>query len=120
MQDIGVAGMVRTGIWCETRLGTEVLSIGRAALTKEDCVMELAGRSLFIRVALRGTWIWISACSMDEADQPEFLFNIGDGPKGWTTVRQFIAALERSGIRSLQPRPLRIGAETGPDSFVIA
>jgi hypothetical protein len=111
--------MVRSGLWCEHVLGTEVLSIDRAALAKEDCVMELAGRSLSVRVALRGGWIWVSACSMDEADQPELLFNIGDGPEGWTTVRRFVAALERSGIRSLHPRPLQIGETGSPDSFVI-
>jgi hypothetical protein len=112
--------MVRTGLWCERVLGTEVLSIGGAALAKEDCVMELSGRSLFLRIGLRGGWIWVSACSMDEADQPELLFNIGDAPEGWTTVRRFVAALERSGVRSLQPRPLRIGAESGADSWVIS
>jgi hypothetical protein len=118
VQDTGVAGMVRTGLWCERVLGTKVLSIGRPALAREDCVMELSGRSLSVRVALRGGWIWVSACSMDEADQPELPFNIGDGPEGWTTVRRFVAALERSGLKSLKERPIRIGAETGPDSFI--
>ena len=66
------------------------------------------------------SWIWVAACSMDEAaDQPELLFNIGDGPEGWITVRRFVMALERSGIKSLKERPLRIG-ESGPDCFVIA
>ena len=31
MQDIGVAGMVRTALWCERNLGVEVLSLGRPA-----------------------------------------------------------------------------------------
>jgi hypothetical protein len=65
------------------------------------------------------SWIWVAACSMDEAaDQPELLFNSGDGPAGWTDVRRFVLALERSGIRSPHPRPIRIG-ESGPDSYVI-
>jgi hypothetical protein len=56
---------------------------------------------------------------MDEGGGPELLFNMGDGPRFWCEVRRFIAALERSGITSLHPRPIRIGAETGPDSYVI-
>ena len=120
MQDSGVAGMVRTGLWCEDVLGAEVLSIGRQACAKEDCVLELCGRSFFYWIGLRGTWIWVSVCPLDEAtDRPESLFNIGDGPEGWTTLRRFIMALERSGLTSLQPRPIHIGAGEGPDSFVI-
>jgi hypothetical protein len=45
MQDIGVAGMVRTALFIERATGLEVLNIGRAPndyLAKEDCVMELA------------------------------------------------------------------------------
>jgi hypothetical protein len=118
VEDIGVAGMVRTALWCERVTGVEVLSIGRAACAKEDCVMELVGTSLFNRIALRGGWIWIGACGLDEGDRPEFLFNLGDGPRGWTEVRRFVAALERSGITSLRERPIRIG-DNGPDSFVI-
>jgi hypothetical protein len=56
---------------------------------------------------------------MDEGGGPELLFNMGDGPRFWCEVRRFIAALERSGITSLHPRRIRIGAETGPDSYVI-
>jgi hypothetical protein len=108
MDDSGVGGMVRTGAWLDYTAGMEVLSIGRSAIDKEDCVMELSGRSLFFRIALRGGWIWISATGMDEADQPELLFNIGDGPEGWIVVRRFCQALERSGITSLHPhRPPR-------------
>jgi len=65
--------MVRTGIWCERVLGTEVLSIDRPALAKEDCVMELCGRALFYWIALRSDWIWASACGLDEAaERPSF------------------------------------------------
>ena len=98
----------------------EVISIGRAAINMvEDCVMELSGRSLSVRVALRGGWVWVYACGMDEADQPELLFNIGDGPEGWVTIRRFLMALERSGVTSLREKPIHIGAETGEDSFTI-
>ena len=71
--------------------------------------------------ACRGSgWIWVHAGSLDQGEAPELLFNIGDGPQGWSDVRRFVAALERSGLKTLQPRPLRIGAESGPDSWVIA
>lgn len=113
--------MVRSAAWLEHVCGVEVLNIGRPAGAKEDCIMELCGRSLFYWISIRGTWIWVSVCPLDEAtERPESLFNLGDGPPGWTTVRRFIAALERSGITSLQPRPLHIGSGSGPDSFVIA
>jgi hypothetical protein len=113
MQDIGVAGMVRTALFIERATGLEVLNIGRAPndyLAKEDCVMELAGNALFYRISLRGGWIWIGACGLDEGDRPPGLFNLGDGPDGWTVVRRFILALERSGITSLkeQAAPHRI------------
>ena len=119
MKDEGIAGMVRTGAWLDTVVGTEVLSIGRSAITKEDCAMELSGTQFLIRVALRGGWIWISACSLDEPERLEFLFNIGDGPEGWITVRRFVMALERSGIKSLRERPIEIGERGSPDCFVI-
>ena len=107
---------MRTAIWCERVLGTEVLSIGRAALAQEDCVMELVGAQLYYRVALRGGWIWVGAAGLDEGDLPP-LFNIGDGPSGWVTLRRFIQALERSGITSLRERPVQIGE--GADGWVI-
>ena len=50
---------------------------------------------------------------MDEAEQPESLFNIGDGPEGWVTVRRFLMALERSGVTSLRERPVHIGTKAG-------
>ena len=111
--------MVRSALWLERTLSAEILSIGRPALSRYDCVLEVCGTSLFFRIALRGNWIWISVGTLDEAEQPELLFNIGDGPEGWTTVRRFVAALERSGVKSLQPRPLGVGAKTGRDSWVI-
>jgi hypothetical protein len=67
------------------------------------------GRELFVRITLQGTWIWIFATGMDEGEPPQFLFNVGDGPAGWVTVRRFVAALERSGIKSLRQRPVELG-----------
>jgi hypothetical protein len=83
--DIGVAGMVYTAAWLEHTVGMEVVSIGRSAqnaTTKEDCVLELDGSQLFIRIAIRSGWIWLYGCGQDEpSDQLQFLFNPGDGPQ---------------------------------------
>jgi hypothetical protein len=54
------AQSLRSALWCERTAGMEVLSLGRPALSREDCVLELAGRQLLVRVSLRGTWIWVS------------------------------------------------------------
>ena len=54
MQDIGVAGQVRSGLWCERALGVEVLFIGRHAFSLFDCVLEPAGRALFYQIGIRG------------------------------------------------------------------
>jgi hypothetical protein len=83
----------------------------------EDCVMELTGKHLAYRIALRGGWIWLSAQLMDKGDQPEPLVNVGDGEAGWRTISKLIEGLERSGCRSLQ-RPIEIG-EGGPNAWVI-
>ena len=46
--------MVRSALWLERTLGAEILSIGRPALSRYDCVLEVCGTSLFFRIALRG------------------------------------------------------------------
>jgi hypothetical protein len=119
MQDQGVAGMVRSGLWLERNSTVEVLNIGRPALSRDDCVMELAGRQLAMHIALRGTWIWLSVASLDSGESPELLCNFGDGPRGWSNLRALVLALERSGIRSLKERPLRLGEGGTPDSYCI-
>ena len=120
MKDEGIGGMVSTGAWLDSVVGVEVLSIGRSAITKDDSAMELSGTQLLIRVALRGSWIWVSACSLDEPERLEFLFNIGDTAEGWITVRRFVQALERSGIKSVRSRPIELGTPGSSDCFVIA
>jgi hypothetical protein len=120
MHDFGIAGMVNTSQWCERVVGTQTLSIGHSAFTRNECEMELCGRSLSYWVYLSGGWIWISVREMDNAsDKPDIFFHLGGTPQGWTSCRRFIAALERSGIESLKERPIRLG-EGGPNSFVIA
>jgi hypothetical protein len=118
MKDEGVAGMVRSGAWLSNLLDLEVLSCGRPANSPCDCTLELAGSSLFYRISLRGGWVWILAGSLDEG-HPELLFNTADGSQGWILVRRFIQALERSGIKSLRPRPIEIGEPGSSDCFVI-
>jgi hypothetical protein len=119
VRDIGIGGMVNSAAWLDATVGMEVLSIGRSAIDREDCVLELCGSQMLVRVAIQGTWIWIAVGSLDEASSPEPLFNVADGPQGWTTVRAFVAALERSGIKSLRERPVQLGEVGSPDCFVI-
>ena len=120
MEDSGIAGLVRSCAWLDSVAGVEVLSIGKAAFSKDDCTAELVGTQLLFHLGLRGGWIWVSACGMDEPDPPELLFSVGDGPKGWVVVRQFLLTLERSGLASLKKRPIRLGSGGGPDSWTIA
>jgi hypothetical protein len=120
VKDSGIEGLVNSALWLERVAGTETLSLGHSAFSLAECAMELAGRSLSYWAELRGGWIWISVREMDNAsDHPDIFFNLADGPEGWARARRFIAALERSGIKTLQPRPIRIGAPEGPNSFVI-
>jgi hypothetical protein len=118
MQDIGVAGMVRSAAWLEHTAGMEVMSLGRPALSINDCVLELIGSQLLVHIAIRGSWIWVSAAGLDTGEVPEAICNFGDSPKGWTEVRRFVQALERSGVKSMQQRPIKIG-ETGPNAYTI-
>ena len=111
--------MVRSAAWLDNRLGVEVLRIGRSATGPEDCALELCGSQLLVRVTIQGGWIWVHAGSLDEGEPPELLFNVGDGHEGWATVRKFVMALERSGVRSLKERPVHIGSE-GADGWTIA
>ena len=83
-------------------------------------MLEIVGTQMLVRVAIANAWIWIYASSLDQGEPPEFLFNVGDGPAGWVTVRAFVAALERSGLTSLKERPIHLGPENGPNTFVIA
>jgi hypothetical protein len=71
MEDYGIADLVRTALYLDTVVGLEVLSIGRAALERSECSMEVVGTHLLVRLELRGTWVWLSACGLDEAGGPE-------------------------------------------------
>jgi hypothetical protein len=66
----------------------------------------MTGASFLYEIRLDGGWLFIAVALMDRADEPEKLFMVGDTTEGWTTVQRFIMALESSGLKSLQPRPL--------------
>jgi hypothetical protein len=118
VQDSGIAGMVRSAAWLEHVGGLEVLSLGRAACSLDDCTLEICGSQLLFYVSVRGTWIWLSAAPLDSPTAPSAICNFADGPAGWTALRKLVLALERSGIRALHPRPIRLG-DTGPNAYVI-
>ena len=118
MKKFGIAAMVDAAVWLDKVAGREILGIGRAAFDRADCTLEAAGRQLLMKVSLQGGWIWLSACGLDECEPPQPICNLPDTPEGWATGRKFLRALENSGVTSLHPRPIRIGAD-GPDSYVI-
>jgi hypothetical protein len=119
-RDSGIPAMLKAALWLDTTCGLEVLSLGRATgLERADCVMEIVGSQLLLRIELRGTWIWLSAYGLDEGGAPEAICNFGDTPQGWRDVCKLVQALERSGIKSLKERPIHIG-DTGPNAYVIA
>jgi hypothetical protein len=116
----GVPAMLRSALWLDLTCGLQVLSIGRVSgLERADCVMELNGSQLLVRVSLMGGWVWLSAVGLDEGEQPQPICNFGDTPEGWRDVCKLVQALERSGITSLKERPIHIGEGGTPDSYVI-
>ncbi len=110
--------MVRAAVWCEDQLGLETLSIGRGADSPEDCTLELCGKWLAYRFALRGGWVWLYASPMDAVIAPELLLNAGDGPEGWRRLCVIVRLLEREQVRSLT-KPIELGGGSGPSGFVI-
>ena len=53
------------------------------------------------------------------SDSLERLVGVGDGPDGWATICRLVAALERSGLTALTPKPIQLGEPGLPDSWVI-
>ena len=114
MKDYGIGGMVRTAAWLDDRLGVEVLSIGRSPTGPDDCAAELCRQPIAgPRHHPRRLDLGFRLLAWTKPISPSSLFNVGDGPQGWTDVRRFVQALERSGITSLKQRPVQIG-EPGP------
>ncbi len=110
----GIGGMVRAGAWMDVQLGMEVLSIGRSAEEKADCVLEVCGKWLSFRIALQGGWIWLFAQPLDVCQDWDLLVNVGDGEDGWKTICSLLRALVRHEIKSLQ-RPIEAGL--GPNAL---
>lgn len=114
----GIAAMVDAALWLDSVAGLEILNIGRSAFERADCTLEAAGSQLSVKISLQGGWIWLSAGSLDVGGDPEAICNFGDTAQGWADLRRLVRALENSGIKSLQPRPIKIG-ETGPNAYTI-
>jgi hypothetical protein len=120
MSGSDVGAMVRAGAWFETRLGMHVLSIGREAdNVTDDCVMEVCGRWLAYRLALRGGWVWLHVSLMDYGNPPELLLTTADGPEGWRQVCKIVRLLEREQVRTLQ-KPIELGGGCGPGLIILA
>ena len=113
--------MLKAGLWFDRVVGMEVLNIGRATgLERADCVMDLNGTQLSVRIALMGGWVWLSACGLDEGEQTQPICNFPDTSQGWRDVCKLVQTLERSGVKSLRERPIHIGERGSPDCYVIA
>ena len=112
--------MLQSALWLDMTCGLEVLNIGRVSgLERANCTMELSGTQLSIRVSVMGGWVWVSAIGLDEGEQPEAICNFPDTSQGWRDVCKLVQALERSGVKSLQPRPVRIGEPGTRDAYCI-
>ncbi len=86
VKDFGIEGMVNTSLWCERVAGTETLSLGHSAFSRNECEMELSGRSFSYWVTVRGGWIWISVRELDNAsNDPDVFFNLSDTPASGPT-----------------------------------
>jgi hypothetical protein len=116
----GVSAMIRCAVYLEDTLGIELVSIGRAGLDRKDtCCLECAGRNLFYWVRIDGGFVFLSAVALDDPmSKPEPLLSIGDTADGWKQISRLTAALERSGIKSLD-RPIEVGLG-GSNGWVIA
>ena len=120
MSDSGVGAQVYAAAWLSRTCGLEVQSFGRSATApKHSCLLEMTGRHLAYSILLDGGWVFLSASLMDKADPPEFLFSMADGLEGWQTTCRVIAAMERSGLKSLE-RPFHVGSDEGPGAFEFA
>ena len=119
-RDSGIPAMLKAGLWLDLTCGLHVLNIGRGALERADCTLELSGTQLSIRVSLMGGWVWVSAIGLDEGEQPEAICNFPDTSQGWRDVCKLVQALERSGVKSLHPRPIHIGQSGSTDAYTIA
>jgi hypothetical protein len=76
--------MVFAGVWLETNLGMEVLSIGRDSFARKDsCTLEASGRHLFYIIILNGGWANLGVQLTDRGDQPQLLLSEFSRCEGW-------------------------------------
>jgi hypothetical protein len=119
----GIAAMVECAGKLGQQLAIETLSCGRDGLApKNSCFLELCGANVFYSIKLDNDWLSLSIQLMDDpSDSLELLMTFGDNPGNWKEVYRLVCAIEKSGITTLQPRPLEIGDEDGgPHSWVIS
>jgi hypothetical protein len=116
--DFGVPAQLQVAVWLTNTVGLEVLSFGRSACAKHyECELVLTGRFLEYVVRLDHDRVFVLVALMDKGDPLEDLFAVPDSGEGWQNAARVIAAMERSGIKSLE-RPFQIGSELGPGAFV--
>jgi hypothetical protein len=114
----GWSALAKAACWLEDVVGLTVEFAGARSFDKfRTRTLEASGRFLFYKILVDGGWLWVSAYPLDSGTQ-EHLMSVGDGPSGWRTTCRLILALERSELRSLE-RPIGLGGEEGPDSWVI-
>ena len=114
----GVGAMVFTASWLMRVLNLQVEFFGRPAVSKHffDCELSMSGRHLLYIIRLDHSWIVLFAQLLDKGDAAEHLVGLSDNGEGWQHLCRLIAAMERSGLRSLT-RPFHVGSDSGPNAF---
>jgi hypothetical protein len=116
----GLSALIHLGAELENDFsdGLETISIGASADPDESAAMEICGKHLEYRIALRNDGgVWLSASLMDAPPAPDLLLRDRDSETGWRTVRGVVSALERHAVKSLE-RPIEAGE--GEFGWVIA
>jgi hypothetical protein len=93
----------------------------RAPLDAKEQIAEPADYDAHVAlndITLDHDWILFSVALLHRGDPPERLLGVADDAESWQVVCRMIAAMERSGLRSLE-KPIEIG-DGGPNSWVIA
>jgi hypothetical protein len=85
-----------------------------------ECVLEIAGRWLLYRVALKNSeQVELSVAILDRAESPESLLHVRDDASGWQMILNLVEGLERYEVRSLR-RPITVGVPGSAACWVIA
>jgi hypothetical protein len=116
----GIGAQLRLALFAESELNLAIESFGRGGLDRaESCTLIMTGAAFLYEIKIDDGYIFVAVALMDNADEPERLFVIGDTTNGWQTVQSFCMALESSGLRSLQPRPCDIGLDMPGGGFAL-